>query len=367
MRWSLLGSCRAVRMRGVWVRRRLSDGSWAKPQLIDPVRRGDVLLRADPSGGVCAQYSFVVAGLPQLRLACAGTDGVFQAPVELGTPGTQLEPKRLTVDADGTWTAAWIRRGDDGSRRVMVARRAEGLEWSTSKAVSPARTSVRWFDLDTSPDGAVTVAWAGRPASDPASPSRIHARTLRGDHWLPTEVISGQGGTFPEVSSGTGGHADVLWVRRAEGREVIQTRRRAAGAWLDIETLSPPTPPGDWQYGYPPQVHRGGQGVTIFEWVLYSPGDLDWDARAYIVVRTNGRWGPITRIGPIRGCDRARPARGRLGRDRRRHLAAFHLPGVRRQLCRADQTQAARPGLAGTPHVVRDGLCGRQRESDTRP
>ena len=41
--------------------------------------------------------------------------------------------------------------------------------------------------------------------------------------------------------------------------------------------------------------------MTIFEWVLYSPGDLDWDARAYIVVRTNGRWGPITRIGPIEG------------------------------------------------------------------
>src|SRR5918993_1145417 len=89
----------------------------------------------------------------------------------------------------------------------------------------------------------------------------------------------------------------------------------------------------------PPQVHRGGQGVTIFEWVLYSPGDLDWDARAYIVVRTNGRWGPITRVGPIGGCDRARQTRGRLGRDRHRHLAALHLPCVRRQLRREGPTQ----------------------------
>jgi hypothetical protein len=286
---------------GVWVRRQLADGSWAKAQLLDPGRDGDVGLLADPSGGVCALYSLVKDG-SHLRVGCAGSDGVFQPPVELGTPGTQVGPyRRLVVDTDGNWTAGWIRRGDDGSRRVMVARRAEGQVWNTWSAVSPARTFVRSFDLDTSPEGVVTVAWAGRSTTDPASPNRIHARTLGGDEWSAAEIISGPGGRYPDVDSASGGRADVVWIRRADGFEEIQTRRRSSAGWEDIKTLSPRSPPGGWQYGYPPQVHQGGHGLTVFEWILYSPGDLDWDAQAFIVVRTKGRWGPTTLLGPSEG------------------------------------------------------------------
>ncbi len=295
--WTVAGGSGA----GVWVRRQLADGSWAQAQLLDPGRDGDVALRADPSGGVCALYSSSVDHVAHLRVACAGSDGVFQPPVELGTPGTQVGPYRLVVDNDGAWTVGWIRSGDEGSRRVVVARRAEGEVWATSRAVSPARTSVRSFDLDTSPEGVVTVAWAGRFAADPASPNRVHARTLRGDEWSATEIISGPGGRYPDVDSASGGRADVVWIRRAHGFEEIQTRRRTSAGWEDIKTLSPRTPPGDWQYGYPPQVHQGGPGVTVFEWILYSPGDLDWDAQASIVVRTKGRWGPTTLLGPSEG------------------------------------------------------------------
>jgi hypothetical protein len=280
---------------GVWVRHRSPKGKWGKAENVDPLANRWLAMDEDAAGNVCLLYARWHRGnVPSAT--CAGPDGVFSPPTTLSahTPYTDY---RLVVDDHDAWTASWTQSDSAGRRRIAVTRRVSGV-WEPPVLVSGRGQVVSDYDLDTSPQGVVTLTWASRPRHHPQAPFRIHARILRGGTtWGPTTTLSGPGSPTPDVASGLGERADVVWISTHDGVQRLQTRTHTSAGWGSTHTLV--TSRRGQSRIWAAEIATGGQATSVVTWERIPTDTVR--GGIYALLRHHGRWGTPRAVSPARG------------------------------------------------------------------
>jgi hypothetical protein len=280
---------------GIWVRHRSPAGTWDEAANLDPLAEGGLAMDEDAAGHVCLLYARLHRR-NALTARCTDPDGTFTRPVTL-SPRTPYTDYHIVVDDHDTWTAAWTQRDRAGRLRIAVARRVSGV-WRSPVLVSGPRQAVSDFDLDTSPQGVVTLAWAGRPRHLHQAPYRIDARThAEGAGWGNTLTLSGPGSPTPDVASGRGERSRVVWLNGHDGVQRLQTRTHTTGGWGRIHTLV--TSRRGQSPIWSPGIATGGRATTVVTWERAPTATVR--GGIYALLHRHGRWGKPRALSPAIG------------------------------------------------------------------
>lgn len=187
--------------------------------------------------------------LPALGGATASAAPAWLAPVELpaGIPGDSQSAGDSSVasDADGDSFAVW-QRVDGPVLSVQAAVRPAGGVWQAPVEISTPGTNP--FDpvLSVDSEGDAVVAWTAEPgfaSGDDTQAVDVALRPAGGAWQVPVAVSApGEPGSGPTLASDSGGGAAVVWYVATPTGSMLESsvRPAASGVWGPAEAVAPP-------------------------------------------------------------------------------------------------------------------------------
>jgi PKD domain len=219
---------------------------------------------------------------------------VWEPPVEVGEPTSEIDGLAVVLDDSGTATlitlSATLTLGAVSSEDVVAWRGSLGGSWQPSATPLdhiPAAASDPQLGADTAGD--VTATWAGGPSGDVVR----SAVRPSGQGWSPTVTISGAGLTpeGPALAVDAAGDAVVAWssFNGAPPTSILAATRTSLGLWTQPQTV---TTAGGLD---PPSLAIDPSGDAVVGWTATDDGGKTW-LLATATLPHGGQWGPATKL-----------------------------------------------------------------------
>jgi hypothetical protein len=244
---------------------RPSGGSWSTP--VDLSAAGEdatnpqVTVGAD--GTAIAVWTRSNGTNDIVQASTRPSGGSWTTPADnLSEAGQDASAPQVSVDANGTATAVWIR--DNGTNDIVQAStRPRGGPWSTPVAnLSEAGEDAGSPQVAVDANGTAIAVWNRSDGSNTIV--QASSRPSGGSWTTPADNLSeaGQDAWAPQVSVDANGAATVVWNRYDGSNFIIQSSRSADGVTWDTPVdLSDPL-----QDALAPQVTVGPSGLVTAVW-----------------------------------------------------------------------------------------------------
>jgi hypothetical protein len=202
------------------------------------------------------------------RIAPDGTPGTT---VRLSDPAQDALDPRVAVAPDGTATVAWVR--SDGTSLLVQARRIapDGTPEAGTKNLSQTGRDASAPQLAVAADGTATVAWqrfdgfnylVQERRLDPAG-NRIPPESVNELSAAAADAVE------PQVVTGPGGAATVVWSRYTSTGAAVEAQRiEASGAPAAATAVLSPTDRNAVQ----PRIATAGDGSAAVVWTVTESG-----------------------------------------------------------------------------------------------
>ncbi len=211
----------------VWAVRRVAGGGWGSPLRLEasaaPVAP---VLSADAAGNALAAWVAVEAdGTRSLRARRFSPQGAWAAVEPVAALVDEASPS-VALSADGSATAVFRRRAEDGSLSILARRFVPGTGWGAESLLG--RGSPTWGEVAVAMDrwGRALVAWTGLGGSGPVL--RLARYTVEAG-WQEVDVATGRA-TQPVVGADGQGNFHLLWVENLSGEDRVRAARYPDGA-----------------------------------------------------------------------------------------------------------------------------------------
>lgn len=203
----------------------------------------------------------------------------------------EAQSPSLAIDAAGDAIATWTRIDDAGNSRLQSSRRTAGTWSLTAHTVSPAMVDVGPNEVDIDDTGTATAVWV---EIDAQSTGAVRTATSSGNaSWsTPTPLSTGIDAASPHVATSATGHVTAVWVQwdtvQAVGRVASASRAAGSNAWSAVDILST----ADAGDAADPRVDLDGAGNALALWSKPVGPDTLVQSRR----RAAGSWSPIATL-----------------------------------------------------------------------
>ncbi|MBH0116987.1 exo-alpha-sialidase [Salinibacterium sp. NG253] len=189
-----------------------------------------------------------------------GSDGIVQVstsndsgaswsvPVDLSAAGGTAVQGQITVAADGSRTAVWL-RGNGSERIAQVSTSTDGgATWSAAIDISAIGENAREPQLAATPDNTLVAVWHRQDSGDRILQASFS--TDQGVTWSPAADISAVGSDTagPEIVAAADGAFTIVWALTTGGTQVIQSAFGLVAP--EITSAAPPAPALETAYSF---------------------------------------------------------------------------------------------------------------------
>lgn len=183
----------------------------------------------------------------------------WSASTPISDPTVRSTDPHITVDAHGTVTAVWA-SGDDGSNRIVVARKAPGGAWSAPVTVVDNLYRATQLGIAGNSSGDVAITWC-HISSDWSTHTIHSAISYSGGDWHLSPTIGQSGDQFddPVVAVGPNGTLFQVW---REGASYLMARTQAPGSAPGVANRITPISEGVTNYVTATSDRHGNAMVT---------------------------------------------------------------------------------------------------------
>lgn len=211
----------------VWAVRRVAGVGWGSPLRLEAsVAPVGPVLTADGAGNALAAWVAVETdGTRSVWARRFNPQGSWAAVESVAALVDEAAPA-VALSADGSATAVFRRRAEDGSLSILARRFVPGAGWEAEALLG--RGSPTWGEVAVAMDrwGRALVAWTGLGGSGPVL--RL-ARYTSETGWQEVDVATG-GATQPVVGADGQGNFHLLWVENVSGEDRVHSVRYPEGA-----------------------------------------------------------------------------------------------------------------------------------------
>ncbi len=211
----------------VWAVRRVAGGGWGSPLRLEAMAAPVApVLTADAAGNALAAWVAVEAdGTRGLRARRFSPQGAWAAVEPVAALVDEASPA-VALSADGSATAVFRRRAEDGSLPILARRFVPGTGWGAESLLGNG--SPTWGEVAVAMDrwGRAFVAWTALGGS--GTVLRLARYTVE-TGWQEVDVATGRA-TQPVVGADGQGNFHLLWVENLSGEDRVRAARYPDGA-----------------------------------------------------------------------------------------------------------------------------------------
>jgi uncharacterized delta-60 repeat protein len=247
----------------------INGGEWSTP--VDDLSEvgGDAFypqVTVDAIGTAIAVWSRSNGTNTIIQASTRPSGGSWSTPVDLSAPGEDATNPQVTVDADGTAIAVWT-RSNGTNDIVQASTRPSGGSWTTpADNLSEAGQDASAPQVSVDANGTATAVWIRSNGTNDIVQSSTRPR---GGPWsTPVANLSeaGEDAGTPQVAVDANGTAIAVWNRSDGSNTIVQASSRpSGGSWTTPEDLSEPL--GN---AFQQQVTVDANGAATVVWNRYD-------------------------------------------------------------------------------------------------
>ncbi len=200
-------------------------------------------------------------------------DGMWSDAVTVSNSGASSP--RIAIDANSNATVVWVENGF-----IKTATQPLNGNWSSPIILSTARASSPEIAVD--PSGNIVVVWARDGGIESAT------KLINEDWPSSPDIISSDGGDFPQVAIGASRHVVAVWHAFINSKQrICSASKPVNGQWSTVEIISDPS-----HNSTRTQIAVDSNGNAIAVWYRYDSIDSIY---SNVVVQAasqpaNGNW-----------------------------------------------------------------------------
>jgi hypothetical protein len=247
----------------------INGGEWSTP--VDDLSEvgGDAFhpqVTVDATGTAIAVWSRSNGTNTIIQASTRPSGGSWSTPVDLSAAGEDATNPQVTVDADGTAIAVWT-RSNGTNDIVQASTRPSGGSWTTpADNLSEAGQDASAPQVSVDANGTATAVWIRSNGTNDIVQSSTRPR---GGPWsTPVANLSeaGEDAGTPQVAVDANGTAIAVWNRSDGSNTIVQASSRpSGGSWTTPEDLSEPL--GN---AFQQQVAVDANGAATVVWNRYD-------------------------------------------------------------------------------------------------
>ncbi len=246
----------------------LNGGAWTTPVDLSATGQNGIIpqVTVDADGTATAVWVRNTGSGTSIQSSTRPSGGTWSSPADnLSVSGLNAFNPQVTVDVEGTAIAVWS-RSNGTNTIIQSSTRPSGGSWSTPVDLSAPLGDAENPQVTVDATGTAIAVWSRSNGTNTIIQSST--RPIGGPWSTPVDDLSaaGQNASAPQVTVDSDGTATAVWIRSNGTNDIVQSSTRPSGGpWSTPEDVSEPLGSATQ-----PQVTVDPTGLATAVWTRYD-------------------------------------------------------------------------------------------------